>query len=46
MAGGKVQIAILGAGQVGSALGRLWHAAGHDVTFSARHAARPRALAA
>jgi predicted dinucleotide-binding enzyme/3-methyladenine DNA glycosylase Tag len=46
MAGGKVQIAILGAGQVGSTLGRLWHAAGHDVTFSARHAARPRALAA
>jgi predicted dinucleotide-binding enzyme/3-methyladenine DNA glycosylase Tag len=46
MAGGAVQIAVLGAGQVGSALGRLWHAAGHDVTFAARHAARPRALAA
>jgi 8-hydroxy-5-deazaflavin:NADPH oxidoreductase len=41
-----VQIAILGAGQVGSTLGRLWHAAGHDVTFAARHAARPQALAA
>lgn len=41
-----MQIAILGAGQVGSTLGRLWHAAGHDVTFAARHAARPQALAA
>jgi predicted dinucleotide-binding enzyme/3-methyladenine DNA glycosylase Tag len=41
-----MKIAVLGAGLVGSALGRLWHAAGHDVTFAARHAARPRALAA
>jgi predicted dinucleotide-binding enzyme/3-methyladenine DNA glycosylase Tag len=41
-----VQIAVLGAGRVGSTLGRLWHAAGHDVTFAARDAARPRALAA
>jgi 8-hydroxy-5-deazaflavin:NADPH oxidoreductase len=41
-----VRIAILGAGRVGSTLGRLWHAAGHDVTFAARGAARPRALAA
>jgi len=41
-----VRIAILGAGHVGSTLGRLWHAAGHDVTFAARDAARPRALAA
>jgi 8-hydroxy-5-deazaflavin:NADPH oxidoreductase len=46
MAGGAVQIAILGAGLVGSTLGRLWHAAGHDVTFAAREATRPRALAA
>jgi 8-hydroxy-5-deazaflavin:NADPH oxidoreductase len=46
MAGGAVQIAILGAGLVGSTAGRLWHAAGHDVTFAARHADRPRALAA
>jgi 8-hydroxy-5-deazaflavin:NADPH oxidoreductase len=46
MAGGAVQIAIVGAGQVGSTLGRLWHAAGHDVTFAARDAARPQALAA
>jgi 8-hydroxy-5-deazaflavin:NADPH oxidoreductase len=41
-----MKIAVLGAGRVGSTLGRLWHAAGHDVTFAARHAARPRALAA
>src|SRR5712671_4779942 len=46
MAGGTVQIAILGAGRVGSTLGRLWHAVGHDVTFAARDAARPQALAA
>jgi predicted dinucleotide-binding enzyme len=41
-----MKIAILGAGHIGSTLGRLWHAAGHDVTFAARHAAGPRALAA
>ena len=41
-----MKIAVLGAGRVGSTLGRLWHAAGHDVTFAARHATRPRALAA
>jgi 8-hydroxy-5-deazaflavin:NADPH oxidoreductase len=41
-----MKIAVLGAGRVGSTLGRLWHAAGHDVTFAARHAARPQALAA
>ncbi len=33
-----MQIAILGAGHVASTLGRLWHAAGHDVTFAARRA--------
>jgi 8-hydroxy-5-deazaflavin:NADPH oxidoreductase len=46
MEGRTVQIAILGAGHVGSTLGRIWHAAGHDVTFAARHAARSQALAA
>jgi predicted dinucleotide-binding enzyme/3-methyladenine DNA glycosylase Tag len=46
MAGGAVRIAILGVGHVGSTLGRLWHADGHDVTFAARDAARPQALAA
>lgn len=41
-----MRIAILGAGHVGSTLGRLWHADGHDVTFAARDATRPQALAA
>ena len=41
-----MKIAVLGAGRVGSTVGKLWHAAGHDVTFAARSAARPRALAA
>ena len=41
-----MRIAILGVGRVGSTLGRLWHADGHDVTFWARDAARPQALAA
>jgi predicted dinucleotide-binding enzyme len=41
-----MKIAVLGAGAVGSTIGRLWHAAGHDVTFTARHPTRPRALAA
>jgi len=41
-----MKIAVLGAGRVGSTVGRLWHAAGHDVTFAAWHATRPRALAA
>jgi predicted dinucleotide-binding enzyme len=41
-----MKIAVLGAGHVGSTVGRLWHAAGHDITFAARHATRPRALAA
>jgi predicted dinucleotide-binding enzyme/3-methyladenine DNA glycosylase Tag len=41
----RMKIAVLGAGRVGSTLGTLWHAAGHDVTFAARDAARPRALA-
>ncbi len=42
----RTKIAVLGAGRVGSTVGRLWHAAGHDLTFAARHATRPRALAA
>ena len=41
-----MKIAVLGAGLVGSTLGRLWYAAGHDVTFAARHAARQQVLAA
>jgi predicted dinucleotide-binding enzyme/3-methyladenine DNA glycosylase Tag len=42
----RMTIAVLGSGRVGSTIGRLWHAAGHDVTFAARHPTRPRALAA
>ena len=41
-----MKIAVLGAGRVGSTVGRLWYAAGYDVTFTARHATRPRELAA
>jgi hypothetical protein len=31
-----MKIAIIGAGNVGGALGRRWHEAGHDVTFGVR----------
>ena len=31
-----MKIAVLGVGHIGSTAGRLWHAAGHDVTFAAR----------
>ena len=40
-----MRIAILGSGRIGSTVGRLWHAAGHEVTFSARDPAGPQALA-
>jgi 8-hydroxy-5-deazaflavin:NADPH oxidoreductase len=40
-----MRIAVLGVGHIGSTVGRLWHAAGHDVTFAARDAAEPRTLA-
>jgi 3-hydroxyisobutyrate dehydrogenase-like beta-hydroxyacid dehydrogenase len=36
-----MKIAVLGAGRVGSTVGKLWHAAGHDVTFAARSAPPP-----
>jgi phosphoglycerate dehydrogenase-like enzyme len=42
----RMKIAVLGAGRVGSTVGSLWHAAGHNVTFAARHTTRPQALAA
>ena len=32
-----MKIAVLGVGRVGSTVGRLWHAARHDVTSTARH---------
>jgi 8-hydroxy-5-deazaflavin:NADPH oxidoreductase len=41
-----MRIAVAGAGHIGSTVGRLWHAAGHEVTFAAQDAAGPRALAA
>jgi 8-hydroxy-5-deazaflavin:NADPH oxidoreductase len=40
-----MRIAVLGTGHIGSTVGRLWHAAGHEVTFAARDPADPRALA-
>jgi len=43
--GEGMRIAVLGVGHIGSTVGRLWHAAGHDVTFAARDAAGPQALA-
>jgi NADP oxidoreductase coenzyme F420-dependent len=41
-----MRIAVLGTGHIGSTVGRLWHAAGHEITFAAQHAAEPQALAA
>src|SRR5215467_6057601 len=43
--GGPMRIAVWGTGHIGSTVGRLWHTAGHDVTFAARDAAGPLALA-
>jgi len=40
-----MMIALLGAGHIGSTVGRLWHAAGHEVTFAARDAEEPHVLA-
>ncbi|HKS69569.1 MAG TPA: NAD(P)-binding domain-containing protein, partial [Ktedonobacterales bacterium] len=41
-----IRVAVLGAGNIGGALGRKWVAAGHDVTFGVRdpHDARAQAL--
>ncbi len=41
-----MQIAIIGAGNVGAALGKRWAAAGHDILFGVRDAAAPKAAAA
>jgi predicted dinucleotide-binding enzyme len=41
----KLNIAILGAGNVGGALGRLWAAAGHDVRFGVPDPKGPRVTA-
>jgi predicted dinucleotide-binding enzyme len=43
---GKVKIGAIGAGNVGSALGKVWVQAGYDVMFSSRHLEDDQALAA
>ena len=42
---GKVKIGIVGSGNVGSALGRVWAEAGHPVMFSSRHLETDKVLA-
>jgi predicted dinucleotide-binding enzyme len=42
----KVKIGMIGSGNVGSALGRVWAKAGHEVMFSSRHLDQDKALAA
>lgn len=41
-----MRIALLGSGMMGSTLGRLWAARGHEVAFSSRHPETLAALAA
>ena len=41
-----MRIAIIGMGNVGSALGRRWSQSGHQVTFGARNPADPKTVAA
>ena len=41
-----MKIAVLGVGHIGSAVGRLWHSAGHETTFAGRDEREPRDLAA
>ncbi len=43
---GKLRIGMIGSGRLGSALGRVWAKAGHEVMFSSRHLDRDEALAA
>ena len=43
---GKVRIGVIGSGSVGSALGRVWANAGHQVMFSSRHLEQDKQLAA
>jgi 8-hydroxy-5-deazaflavin:NADPH oxidoreductase len=40
-----MKIAVLGVGHIGSTVGRLWHDAGHDITFAARDIDETKALA-
>ena len=44
--GGKVRIGIIGSGNVGSALGRVWANAGHQVMFASRNLEHDKQLAA
>ena len=43
---GKVKIGVIGSGNVGSALGRVWANAGHQVMFSSRNLDHDKQLAA
>lgn len=45
-ADGKTKIGMIGSGNVGEALGRVWAAAGHPVMFSSRNLEHDRDLAA
>lgn len=40
-----MRIAVLGTGHIGSTVGRLWHSAGHEITFAARDVADAQTLA-
>ncbi|GMU68138.1 MAG: NADP oxidoreductase [Steroidobacteraceae bacterium] len=42
----RLKIGLIGSGRVGSALGRVWAHAGHEVMFSSRHLDDDKALAA
>lgn len=42
----RLRIGLIGSGRVGSALGRVWAHAGHEVMFSSRHLDDDEALAA
>lgn len=44
--GGKLQIGVIGSGNVGSALGRVWANAGHPVMFASRNLDHDKQLAA
>ena len=45
-AGGKSKIGVIGSGNVGSALGRVWANAGHQVMFASRNLEHDKQLAA
>ncbi len=40
-----MKIVVLGVGHIGSAIGRLWHSAGHETMFAGREKREPRDLA-